>query len=123
LIHKIADDLAPGGLFVCGMPYDCAYNRVFAVVRRILRVARSPLTDRAILTVARWLHRRDMDDDALRERVAYMYVPPERMMSPALAATLEASGLRRVATHATASTSPSQLRHNVTVWAKGTTAR
>ena len=58
------------------MPFECVYNRAFAVLRRALRTVRSPWLDRAILQTGRVLHGRDMDDDGLLERVDYMYIPP-----------------------------------------------
>jgi SAM-dependent methyltransferase len=118
LIAKLAADLKPDGLLVCDMPYDCAYNRAFAAVRRGLRMIRSPIMDALILAAGRLLHSQQMDDDRLRERVQYMYVPPERMMDAPLVGALTAAGLRQTATHPNPSTSPSQLRHNVTVWTK-----
>lgn len=118
LIAKLAADLKPDGLLVCDMPYDCAYNRVFAAVRRGLRMIRSPIMDAMILAAGRLLHSQQMDDDQLRERVQYMYVPPERMMDAPLVGALTTAGLRQTATHPNPSTSPSQLRHNVTVWTK-----
>ena len=116
LMRKLSEDLVPGGVLVCDMPYECTYNRIFAVIRRLLRAIRSPIVDRAILAVARLVHSRDMSDDGLNERVAYMYQPPARMMGPRLAAAFASERLEPVATHAMPSTSPSQLRHNVTVW-------
>jgi len=118
LIAKLAADLKPDGLLVCDMPYDCAYNRVFAAVRRGLRMIKSPMIDAMILTAGRLLHSQQMDDDRLRERVQYMYMPPERMIDAPLVGALTAAGLRQIATHPNPSTSPSQLRHNVTVWTK-----
>jgi trans-aconitate methyltransferase len=116
LIRKIGEDLAPDGVFVCDMPYECTYNRIFAVIRRLLRAIRGPLTDRAILAAARLVHARDMSEEGLHERVSYMYLPPARMMGPRLAEAFAGERLEQVATHAMPSTSPSQLRHNVTVW-------
>jgi trans-aconitate methyltransferase len=116
LIRKLGEDLAPGGVLVCDMPYECAYNRIFAVIRRLLRAIRGPITDRAILAAARLVHSRDMSEDALHERLGYMYLPPVRMMGPHLAAAFAGERLQHVASHAMPSTSPSQLRHNVTVW-------
>jgi len=122
LIAKLAADLKPAGLLVCDMPYDCAYNRVFAVIRRGLRIIRSPITDALILAAGRLLHSRQMDDNRLRERVQYMYLPPQRMMDAPMVGACIAAGLRQTATHSNPSTSPSQLRHNVTVWTKPSTA-
>jgi cyclopropane fatty-acyl-phospholipid synthase-like methyltransferase len=118
LVGKLAADLRPGGVLVCDMPFDCWYNRAFAVVRRVLRALRSPWLDRLILQAGRMLHGRQMDDEGLRERVAYMYVPPERMMSDRLAASFASAGLRRTREYAMQSASPSQLRHRVTIFVR-----
>jgi SAM-dependent methyltransferase len=118
LVRKLAADLRPGGVLVCDMPFDCWYNRAFAVVRRVLRALRSPWLDRLILRAGRLLHGREMDDEGLKERVGYMYVPPERMMSDCLAASFASAGLRRTREYAMPSTSPSQLRHRVTIFVR-----
>ena len=123
LAHKIAADLRPGGLLICSMPFDCTYNRVFAVIRRFLRTVRSPLVDAAILQAGRLLHGREMDDDGLRERVEYMYIPPERMMGEPLARQFVSAGLDRTSEHAMPSTSPSQLKHRATIFTRGPAAR
>jgi SAM-dependent methyltransferase len=118
LVRKIAGDLRAGGVFICSMPFDCFYNRTFAVVRRILRAVRSPVVDAAILQAGRLLHGREMDDDRLRERVEYMYIPPERMMNEALGQQFASAGFRRATELAMRSTSPSQLKHSATVFVR-----
>ena len=123
LARKIAADLRPGGLLICSMPFDCTYNRVFAVVRRFLRTVRSPLVDGAIHQAGRLLHGREMDDDGLRERVGYMYIPPERMMGEPLARRFASAGLDRTSEHAMPSTSLSQLKHRATIFTRGPAAR
>jgi SAM-dependent methyltransferase len=120
LVRKIAGDLRADGIFICSMPFDCLYNRTFAVVRRMLRAVRSPLVDVAILRAGRLLHGREMDDDRLRERVDYMYIPPERMMNEALGRQFASAGLRRTTELAMRSTSPSQLKHSATVFVRVT---
>jgi SAM-dependent methyltransferase len=117
LFEKIAGDLRPGAVFVCAMPYDCLYNRTFAIVRRGLRLVRSRAVDALILFAARTLHGREMDLPALRERIDYMYLPPTRMLDRATRDRVAPSaGLRAISQHAMPSTSPSQLRHNVTIF-------
>ena len=116
LARKLASDLVPGGLLFCSMPFDCAYNRIFAGVRRVLRTVRSSWLDRLILTVARFVHGSEMDDESLRERVDYMYIAPERMMNKPLLECFASAGLRGVATYPMTSTSRSQLKHQVTVF-------
>jgi len=123
LARKIAHDLKPGGFFVCDMPFACAYNTTFAVVRRLLRGMRSSWTDRAILQIGRALHGREMSDEGLRERIGYMYVPPERVMGERLLRTFESAGLHRIGEHAMKSVSLSQLKHAVTVFERRGEAR
>jgi hypothetical protein len=118
LVRKLANDLVPSGLLFCSMPFDCAYNRAFAGVRRVLRAVRSSWLDLLILKFGRFLHGRDMDDESLRERVDYMYIAPERMMSKLLTACFASVGLRGVASYPMESTSPSQLKHQVTVFVR-----
>jgi SAM-dependent methyltransferase len=118
LVRKLANDLLPGGLLICSMPFDCAYNRVFAMVRRGLCAVRSRWLDGLILTAGRILHGADMDDDRLRERVAYMYIPPERMMDAAFKETARLAGLRATAEYPMRSTSCAQLTHRVTVFVR-----
>ena len=59
-----------------------------------------------------------MDDAGLRERVPYMYIPPERMMNDELASLFSAAGLDRAADYPMPSTSLSQLKHRVTIFAR-----
>ncbi|PYR06891.1 MAG: hypothetical protein DMG00_17690 [Acidobacteria bacterium] len=122
LFDKLSGDLRAGGVLVCCMPYDCAYNRAFAVVRRAMRACRGAWLDALILALARMLHGREMTTDDLRERVPYMYIPPARTMTAELRNRLAPSvGLRPVGTRPMRSTSLSQLKHNVTIFRKDTT--
>jgi SAM-dependent methyltransferase len=119
LIAKLARDLTPGGRLIVAMPYDCAYNRVFAIIRHALRRVRGPATDALILGLARVLHGKDMDEARLSERVHYMYIPPQRLETKSLTEDVApASGLHVIARHPMPSTSPSQLKHRVTVFEK-----
>ena len=118
LITKLAHDVRPGGLVICSMPYDCLYNRLMTMLRRVLRALRSPWLDAVILQAARALHGRELDDAGLEERVIYMYFVPERLMNDGLMACFAGAGLRRAAEYPMASTSPSQLRHRVTVFVR-----
>jgi trans-aconitate methyltransferase len=119
LVAKLGRDLTPGGLLICAMPYDCFYNRAFAVVRRALRRVRGSATDALILRLARALHGKEMDDARLRERVQYMYIPPARLETKSLREDIApAAGLYAVAQHPMPSSSPSQLKHRVTVFEK-----
>jgi SAM-dependent methyltransferase len=121
LVVKLAGDLNPAGVLICDMPFDCAYNRVFAVVRRTLRSIRSSTTDAMILSIGRLLHGHEMDDDGLRERVAYMYIPPQRLLNERLIARFASAGLHRAAEFPMKSTSPSQLKHRATIFSRDDT--
>jgi trans-aconitate methyltransferase len=117
LIAKLARDVKPGGVIVNSMPYACTYNTLFAVARRTLRSLRSSASDAAILSIGRVLHP-EMSDALLRERVHYMYLPPQRVMDRHLAAVFANHGLLPVATYPMKSTSLAQLRHSVSVLRK-----
>ena len=119
LFAKLAADLRPGGVLVACMPYDCAYNYAFAMLRRALRLVRSGALDALILRVGRMLHGSQMDDEGLRERIPYMYIAPQRLAGRSLRETLApAAGLRLIARHPMPSVSLSQLRHEVLVFEK-----
>lgn len=117
LVAKLAHDLAPSGLMINAMPYDCAYNRAFGVIRKGLRSIRGSWSDRIILAVGRLLHG-EMSPDLLRERVHYMYLAPERLMGEDFLRQLANRGVDYVTAYPMASTSAAQLRHSVTVFRK-----
>lgn len=118
LVRKLASDLRPDGLLLCGMPFDCTYNRTLAVLRRALGRLRAPWLDRGILHVGRFLHGRDMDDASLRERVPYIYMPPARLMNESLEECFASAGLERTAEYEALNTSPAQLKHRVTIFVR-----
>lgn len=119
LFAKLSADLRPGGTLVVCMPYDCAYNYAFAMLRRFLRLIRSRALDALILRIGRMLHGSQMNDDGLRERIPYMYIAPERLAGRSLRETIAPlAGLRLIARHEMASVSLSQLRHEVLVFEK-----
>jgi len=119
LFAKLAADVRPGGVLVIDMPYDCGYNYAFAMVRRLLRLLRSRWLDALILGIARMVHGRAMNDDRLRERVPYMYLPPTRLAGRSLREKIAPSvGLRLTTRYPMPSTSLSQLKHEVLVFEK-----
>jgi SAM-dependent methyltransferase len=119
LFAKLAADLRPGGVLVAAMPYDCAYNYAFAMLRRLLRLIRSRALDALILQIGRTLHGSEMNDEGLRERIPYMYIPPERLAGRNLRESIAPSvGLRLIATRPMPSVSLSQLKHEVLVFEK-----
>lgn len=119
LVAKLARDVKPGGVIVNVMPHTCAYNEAFTILRKILRATRTPITDAAILRVGRALHG-EMSDDLLRERIHYMYLPPQRLMSGGLEREMARRGLRLVDRRAMRSSSLAQLKHQLTILRKDT---
>lgn len=119
LFAKISADVRPGGVLLVAMPYDCAYNYAFAMLRRVLRLLQSRALDAVILRIGRLFHGGQMNDDGLRERVPYMYVPPRRLAGRRLREVIAPSvGLHLIARYPMRSTSPSQLKHEVLVFEK-----
>jgi SAM-dependent methyltransferase len=119
LFAKLAADVRPGGALVICMPYDCGYNYAFAMLRRLLRLVRSRALDAIILRIGRVLHGSEMSDEGLRERVPYMYIPPQRLAGRRLREAIAPSvGLRLVTRYPMKSTSLSQLKHEVLVFEK-----
>ena len=119
LFAKLAADIRPGGVLVVCMPYDCGYNYAFAMLRRLLRLLRSRALDAVILRVGRVLHGGEMSEQGLRERVPYMYIPPQRLAGRRLREAIAPSvGLRLVTRYPMKSTSLSQLKHEVLVFEK-----
>jgi SAM-dependent methyltransferase len=119
LFLKLAADVRPGGVLVVAMPYDCAYNYAFSMLRRVLRLLRSRALDALILRIGRLLHGDEMDDEGLRERIPYMYIPPQRLAGRSLRENVAPhAGLRLIAQHPMPSVSLSQLKHEVLVFEK-----
>jgi SAM-dependent methyltransferase len=119
LFAKLSADLRPGGVLVVCMPFDCAYNYAFAMLRRALRLIRSNALDNVILAIGRRLHGSEMSDEGLRERVPYMYIAPERLAGRGLRESIAPSaGLDLVARYPMPSASLSQLKHEVLVFQK-----
>jgi hypothetical protein len=119
LFSKIASDLTRGGLLLNAMPYACFYNRALSLVRRLLQTMRGPLTDTAILVIAKSLYRNQFSEEFLRERIHYMYHRPKRYDCRALHQFLSDScGLGIEAKHPDPRISPFQFRYRMTVFRK-----
>ena len=119
LVARLAADVKAGGVLVIGMPYDCAYNYAFAMLRRVLRLVRSRALDALILGIGRLLHGSEMGDGGLRERIPYMYIPPQRLAGRSFREVIApGAGLRLVQRYDMPSVSLSQLKHEVLVFKK-----
>ncbi|HEY5315091.1 MAG TPA: class I SAM-dependent methyltransferase [Pirellulales bacterium] len=119
LFAKLSTELARGGQLVFAIPYPCAFNFALVSVRRCLRAVRGPWTDRLIFAVARALHAHQMPDELLRERVHYMYLVPQRVLSAKLVERLEhGHDLQHVADRSCPHASFGQPKHRVAVFRK-----
>jgi SAM-dependent methyltransferase len=111
LFAKLTGELTSGGLLLFSIPYSCLYNALLTALRRVLRLFRTPLLDRMLLTLARALHGRQHSSEFLRERLEYAYILPERMGSPALERDLAQHHLVLEARLPYLHASPAQFKH------------
>lgn len=114
LAAKLATDVAPGGLLILTMPERCGFNLALFSVRRILALLRSPLTDAAILWLARRLHPHH-DPAMLRQRVDYMYWVPRRLWDHAFARMLADRKFKVVSDEPMTHASLGQPKHRTVV--------
>ena len=115
---KLARDVRPGGLLVCAMAYDCLHNRVLDGARRTLRAVRGGPVDSLLMGLGRLAYGRSMDDALIRERIEYMYIPPEQFMSHATESQTRSVGLGLIARHDMPGASATQLKQQVSVFQK-----
>jgi trans-aconitate methyltransferase len=119
LWRKLAADLRAGGVLICCMASDGAHNRALGAMRRVLRAVRSRPVDALLLAVARRAYGRQMNDALLRERIAYMYIPPEQFMSASVRDRIAPGvGLRAIAEREVDAASATELKQRVTVFRK-----
>lgn len=118
LAEKLSRDLKPGGVFVNGMPYECAHNACLTLLRKALATVRSPLMDRMILGLATTVHRGEFSSEQLAERLIYMYLPPERLDGIEMRREFSARGLVVVEELPERASSFAQMRSRVAVFHK-----
>ena len=119
LWRKLGRDIRGGGVLVCCMAYDCLHNRLHQVMRRTLRFSRSRWIDALLLALAQRAYGSLMNDALLKERIEYMYIPPEQYMTAAVRDVLAPSvGLRVISEMNIVNMSLTQLKQRVTVFRK-----
>lgn len=124
LFRKIADELVEGGLLMNVMPHECVYNRLLMAARRGLAAIRSAATDELVFRIGKLIHGRELSDELIRERIAYMYQPLERLDGPALRALMkDECGLDFVAGAPEVHASLAQAKHRLLVFRKHGAAR
>lgn len=84
LFSKLANELASGGIFINVIPFECFYNLMLMLVRRMFRTCRGRLTDALILQAGKLLTRNKLSEQQLRDKIIYMYILPERFEGPAM---------------------------------------
>lgn len=84
LFSKLANELAPGGVFINIIPFECVFNRALFLVRRIFRACRGRFTDALILQAGKLLAQNKLSVPQLREQIIYMYMLPERVEGHAM---------------------------------------
>lgn len=84
LFSKLANELAPGGIFINVIPFECFYNRMLMLVRRLFRACRGRFTDALILQAGKLLTRNKFSEQQLRDKIIYMYILPERFEGQAM---------------------------------------
>jgi SAM-dependent methyltransferase len=115
---KLARDLRPGGVLVCAMAYDCVHNRLLLKARRTLRAVRSGALDSLLMWLGRVAFGRVLNDVLIRERIEYMYIPPEQMMSNVTDSLANSLGLRLLTREEMPGASATQLKQRVSVFRK-----
>jgi len=120
---KLARDVQPGGTLVCAMAYDCLHNRLLGAARRTLRAIRSGPVDSMLMGLGRRAFGDAMDDALIRERIEYMYIPPEQVMTKATESLIASLGLALIAQHEMPGASATQLKQRVSVFQKDSRGR
>jgi SAM-dependent methyltransferase len=123
LFAKLARELAPGGRLIFTIPYACPYNSFLRALRACFRALRSRVTDRLILAVGRRMHRGEVADELLRERVVYMYFRQFRRLDDRLRVHLTSRcGLAPEVEEPYPHASPAQMKHRLCVYRKKSAA-
>lgn len=84
LFSKLANELAPGGVFINAIPFECIFNRALFLVRHVFRAYRGRFTDALVLQTGKFLARNKLSEQQLSKQLIYMYVLPERIEGHAM---------------------------------------
>jgi SAM-dependent methyltransferase len=119
LFSKLANELAPGGIFINVIPFECFYNRALLLVRRMFRACRGKLTDALVLQAGKLLTRNKLSEPQLREQMIYMYMLPERIEGREMHKMLaQLYGFRLEREQHEPHTSVAQLKHLLVAYRK-----
>ena len=115
LAAKLAADLNPDAFLVVTMPVDSLWNRSLAAVRRLMRAIKCEAIDACLL----WILRRAYPawpETALAERLAYLYIVPNRLDGAHFRATMARHGLYVIEDRMMRSTSLWKLMHRLVIF-------
>jgi len=112
---KLFSLLKPGGTLVLGIPYACASNHLIWLVRSLLRRIRGNWLDELALRASKFLHPA-LDEDYLRERIPYIYMPARRYDGASMRREMLGQGLQFVASAELPFVSLGQTRHRLVTY-------
>ena len=94
LVRNLAQSNGPGGALLFSIPVECLYNKILFLVRRFLCLLRSPMLNSLMLSAAKLVYRKGcLNEAALKDRIEYMYIMPERLFSKELVELFQQEGL------------------------------
>jgi trans-aconitate methyltransferase len=117
LAAKLAKDLMPNGIAVVTLPDSCLCTTAHFMLKRVLRGFRSKLLDSLFLWLARRF-RPTMDEEALMDRLVYIYVVPLRVAGRKFYDALARQGLTLEEHYRVLRCTPIQAPHRVLVLRK-----
>lgn len=93
LYTKLKNDLAPNGLVILTIPYDCFYNQIIFLLRRFFKKIHSNTLEHIVLLFARLFFWDKYNVAFFRERLPYLYFLPIRLDNARFRAAIRAHGL------------------------------
>src|SRR5208282_4437823 len=117
LFGKISRDLKPGGLLVFTAPGLCCSNLALSTMRRLVRLFRGSWTDSLLFWVGKRFYP-DVPEETLRQRLVYMYVLPEFLVTRRFCRRLAAFGLQLLFMGPEQVSPLGTLKHQITVFRK-----
>jgi trans-aconitate methyltransferase len=93
LCRKLKCDLAPNGRIIFSIPYECLYNQIIFLLRRLFMKAHSRTLENLMLFVACIFYGHKYNISFFRERLPYLYVLPTRIDNSHFRETMRAHGL------------------------------
>lgn len=120
LFSKLANELVAGGVFINIIPFECIFNRVLFMIRRVFRAFRGRFTDALVLQAGKLLTWNKLNAQQLSKQLIYMYVLPERIEGQVMSEMLtKRYSLRLMRKQLEPHTSIAQPKHLLVAYRKG----